>query len=132
MFTPIMAIILFIGLVPLLISTNGILEQAYNCKARNSMVRQPLLVHLHGIYTDTIENISIGIDWSSPFMKHSHEKEWTVKEALVQMNSNYYSKSFANRLSIEFNYYFNFGKRHNDYERAFTGSQAESGVLKRN
>ncbi len=97
----------------------------------SSTITRPFTWHIYGYYRP-IENISIGIDWSSPFMKHSHEKEWTVKEALVQMNSNYYSKSFANRLSIEFNYYFNFGKRHNDYERAFTGSQAESGVLKRN
>lgn len=95
-----------------------------------STVTRPFVWSIYGYFRPT-ENVSVGISWSSPFMKHSHTKEWTVKEALVHMNRNLYSKAFANKLAIEINYYFNFGKRHNNYEDVYTGSPAETGVLKR-
>lgn len=77
-----------------------------------------------------IENLTLGLEWDSPFMRHKIEKEYTVPQALVHINERGYYKSTTNSVRLRVSYYFSFGKKHNRFNDA-EGASTQSGILQR-
>lgn len=74
-------------------------------------------------------NLTVGLKWLMPFGKHLEESEKSVRTSIVQTNTEYIQKEWANCVSVTLAWNFMFGRWHNKVDAQIKNSDTDNGIL---